>query len=108
MQGSKKFYILILNLYNNLLNYRICLPFVKKLHTVIISKLHKLDYSTLKVYQPIACYSTLGKLLEKMITKYMQFQTQYDLMMHPMQFSSTMHYSTIDADVYLVSAIRKG
>ena len=108
LQNSDKFRTLILNLYNGMLDYGICLSFVKESHTVIIPKPHKPDYSALKAYRPIALYSTLGKLLEKMIAKRMQFQAQCNLMMHPMQFGGTMHHSTIDAGICLVSAIRKG
>ena len=43
--------------------------------TVVIPKLNKAMFNSSKSYQPIILLNTIGKLVEKMIGKYLQFHT---------------------------------
>lgn len=75
--------------------------------TVVIPKPNKPDYSRAKAYRPIVLLNCLGKLLEKMIAKRMQFEGQKYGILHPCQFGGTLQHSTTDAGVQLVHNVRQ-
>lgn len=81
--------------------------YFKASFTVVIPKPGKPDYTRAKAYRPIVLLNCLGKLLEKLIAKRMQFDAQKFGIMHPCQFGGTAQHSTTDAGIQLVHNIRQ-
>lgn len=79
----------------------------KKSRTVVIPKPNKPDYTKAKAYRPIVLLNCLGKLLEKVIARRMQFDTQKFNIVHPCQFGGTIQHGTQDAGVQLVHNIQQ-
>ncbi|KAJ3520538.1 hypothetical protein NMY22_g12711 [Coprinellus aureogranulatus] len=76
--------------------------------SVIIPKPNKPAYSTPKVFRPIVLLNTLGKLLEKLISKRFQFDMiKYDLV-DPNQMGGVRQRSTEDAGLFLTHLVRTG
>lgn len=99
--------IAILALFNACVTFGTHPPIFKASHTVIIPKPNKSDYSRAKAYRPIVLLNCIGKLLEKIIAKRMQFDGQAAGILHPCQFGGTMQHSTTDAGIQLVHNIRQ-
>ena len=72
---------------------------------VVIPKLNKLDYSKAKAYCLIVLLNCLGKLLEKLIAKQMQFDIQAKNLTNPRQFGSFMMHS--NAVNYLIYKVKQ-
>lgn len=75
--------------------------------TVIIAKPKRPDYTKPKAYCPIVLLNCLGKLMEKIIARRLQFDAQKFGLMHPSQFGGSMQHSTQDAGIQLVHNIRQ-
>jgi len=69
--------------------------------SVIIPKLGKLAYDTLKAFRLIVLLNTLGKLIEKMIARQFQFHTVKYSIYHPNQLGGVAQQFTKDAGVFL-------
>ena len=69
--------------------------------TVIIHKLNKSFYNTLKLFCSIVLLNTLSKLFKKIIGKRLQFHLISNNFIHQYQLGELKHRSTIDADVAL-------
>lgn len=67
--------------------------------TVIIAKPKRPDYTKPKAYRPIVLLNCLGKLMEKILSRRMQFEAQKYGLMHPCQFGGMMQHSTTDAGI---------
>ena len=80
----------------------------KKLVSVIIPKPGKPAYDTSKVFRPIVLLNTLGKLIEKMIARRLQFDTVQYGILHPNQRGGVAQSSTEDAGVCLTHLVRAG
>ena len=76
--------------------------------TVIIPKPGKVDYSSPKAYWPIALLNTLGKLIEKLISVWMQFEAVRHCLVHSHQLGGLIQQSTTDADLFLTHVVRAG
>jgi Reverse transcriptase (RNA-dependent DNA polymerase) len=76
--------------------------------SVIIPKPGKPNYSTPKSFRPIVLLNTLGKLLEKLLSRRLQFDGVAHGAFHPMQFGGVAQRSTEDAGVYLTHLVRAG
>ena len=78
----------------------------KQVMVITINKPFKPDYSKPKAYRPISLMECAGKLLEKIIAKWINDDIQaYDLL--PMtQFGSRPHHSTVDVVSALVHRIQ--
>ncbi|GJE94756.1 hypothetical protein PsYK624_109280 [Phanerochaete sordida] len=93
--------------------YNACVEFgvqpriFKRSRTVVIPKPNKPDYSRAKAYRPIVLLNCLGKLLEKVIARRMQFDSQKYGLMHPCQFGGAMQHGTQDAGIQLVHNIQQ-
>lgn len=93
--------------FNACITYGIMPTVFKRSHTVIIPKPNKPDYSKAKAYRPIILLNCLGKLLEKVLARRMQFDAQKYGIMHPCQFGGTIQHNTTDAGIQLVHNIRQ-
>jgi len=80
----------------------------KLLSTIIILKPNKPTYDHLKFFQPIVLLNTLSKLIEKVITKRLQFHVARNDFIHPSQLGGLKFKSTINMGVTLTHIIRSG
>ena len=80
----------------------------KKLVSVIIPKLGKPAYNTPKAFRPIVLLNTLGKLIEKMIARRLQFDAVKHGILHPNQLGGVAQWSIEDAGVFLTHLVRAG
>jgi retron-type reverse transcriptase len=76
--------------------------------SVIIPKPGKDNYSTPKSFRPIVLLNTMGKLIEKMLARRLQFESVKFDILHPHQFGGIFQRSTEDAGLFLTHAIRAG
>jgi hypothetical protein len=76
--------------------------------SVIIPKPGKPSYSTLKSFQPIVLLSTLGKLIEKMISTQLQFDGVKFGVFHSNQLGGIWQWSTKDAGLFLTHLVKAG
>jgi hypothetical protein len=77
----------------------------KKAMVVIINKPQKPDYSVPKAYRPIALMECIGKLLEKIVAKWINNDIERYHLLPMSQFGSWPHHSTIDAVATLIYKI---
>ena len=80
----------------------------KKLVSIIISKPGKPAYDIPKAFRPIVLLNTLGKLIEKMIARQLQFDAVKYGILHPNQLGGVAQRSTEDAGVFLTHLVRAG
>jgi hypothetical protein len=73
----------------------------KESTTVIIPKPNKDNYSTPKSFHPIVLLNCLGKLFEKLLAKWLQFEAICYNFIHPFQMGGIIQRSTEDAGVLL-------
>ena len=76
--------------------------------TVIIPKPNKPTYNHPKFFHPIILLNTLGKLIEKVITKRLQFYIIRNKFIHSSQLGSLKFKSTMDAGIALTHVIWSG
>jgi hypothetical protein len=76
--------------------------------SVIIPKPGKASYSTPKSFRPIVLLNTLGKLVEKMLARRLQFDGVAHNAFEPNQFGGVAQHSTEDAGIYLMHLVRAG
>jgi hypothetical protein len=75
---------------------------------VIIPKPGKASYSTPKSFRPIVLLNTLGKLVEKMLARRLQFDGVAHNAFEPNQFGGIAQHSTEDAGIYLMHLVWAG
>ena len=80
----------------------------KELVSVIIPKPDKPAYDTPKAFQPIVLLNTLGKLIEKMIARQLQFDAVKYSVLYPNQLGSISQRSTEDARLFLIYLVCSG
>ncbi|KAF8647189.1 hypothetical protein AX16_006861 [Volvariella volvacea WC 439] len=93
--------------FNTILNTGIWPDCLKSANTVIIPKPGK-DLSSVNGYRPIALFSTIAKLLEKIISNRLQWEAAKYGILHPNQHGGTKKHSTDDAGMLLVHQIKRG
>ena len=76
--------------------------------TIVIPKLNKTLYNSPKAFRPIVLLNTLGKLVEKVIAKQIQFTVVSNNFIHPSQLSGLKFKSTSDASTALTHIICSG
>ena len=76
--------------------------------SVIIPKPDKPAYDTPKAFRPIVLLNTLGKLIEKMIARWLQFDAVKYGILHPNQLGGVAQWSTEDASVFLTHLVQAG
>ena len=82
--------------------------YFKRSTTVIIPKSNKPLYNSPKLFRPIILLNIVGKLIEKVISKRLQFQTASNNFIHPIQLGGLKFKSMIDAGVALTHIICSG
>ena len=75
---------------------------------VIIPKLNKSAYDSLKAYYPIVLLNMIGKLFKKMIGERLQFHTIANNFVHQSQLGGLKQKSTTDSGVVLTHIIWSG
>jgi len=76
--------------------------------TIVISKSNKTLYNSPKVFRPIVLLNTLGKLIERVIGKRLQFYVVSNSFTHQSQLSGLKFKSTLDTGVALTYFIHMG
>jgi len=80
----------------------------KESMSVIIPKPNKPSYDSPKAFRPIVLLNTIGKLIEKMIAKRLQFEAVKLNIVHPNQLGGITQRSTEDAGLFLTHVIQAG
>ena len=75
---------------------------------IIISKPNKALYDSLKTFRSTVLLNTLGKLIEKVINKRLQFQAVSKNAIHSCQLDGLKQYSMMDARIVLTHLIHAG
>jgi len=81
------------------------LSYFKMSTMVIIPKLNKSAYDSLKAYCPIVLLNMIGKLFKKMIGERLQFHTIANNFVHQSQLGGLKQKSTTDSGVVLTHII---
>ena len=76
--------------------------------SVIISKPGKPAYNIPKAFRPIVLLNILGKLIEKMVARRLQFDTVKYGILHPNQLGGVAQRSTENASVFLTHLVQAG
>ena len=98
----------IINITNACINLGHWPKYFKTSITIVIPKLNKTSYDSLKAFHPIVLLNTLGKLVEKVIAKRIQFIVVSNNFIHPSQLGSLKFKSTSDTGTVLTHIIRSG
>ncbi|KAF8640160.1 hypothetical protein AX16_010254 [Volvariella volvacea WC 439] len=93
--------------FNTILDTGVWPDCLKTADTVIISKPGK-DLSSVSRYRPIALFSTIAKLMEKILSNRLQWEVAKFGILHPNQHGGTKKHSTDDAGMLLVHQIKRG
>ena len=80
-------------------------PSYFKMSTIIIPKLNKILYDSIKSFCPIVLLNTTGKLFEKMIGEWLQFLLISNNFVYPCQLGGLKYCSSTDARVVLTHII---
>ena len=75
---------------------------------MIIPKLGKPAYNTPKTFRPIILLNMLGKLIEKIIVRWLQFDAVKYSILYPNQLGGVVQWSTEDTGVFLMHLVRAG
>jgi len=73
--------------------------------SIIIPKPNKVSYEFPKSFHPIILLNTLEKLIEKVISERLQFQSISKNFIHLNQLGGLKQYLTIGVDVFLIYLI---
>jgi len=79
--------------------------YFKSLLSIIILKLNKISCDSPKSFWPIILINILGKLIEKVIGRRLQFHLISNNFIYPNQLGNLKQHSTTDADIFLTHLI---
>ena len=96
----------IINIANACINLGHWPDYFKCSSMIIISKPNKLSYDHVKMFHPIVLLNMLGKLIEKVIAKRIQFTVVENNFIHLCQLGGLKFKSTMDAEVTLIHIVR--
>jgi len=96
----------ILSLANSCITLRHWSRHFKESVSVIIPKPGKPAYNAPKAFRSIVLLNTLGKLIEKMIARQLQFDAVKHSIFHPNQLGGISQRSTEDAGLFLTHLVR--
>jgi hypothetical protein len=82
--------------------------YFKTSSSVIIPKPGKAAYNTPRAFRPIVLLNTCGKLIEKMVSTRLQFDSVKFGLLHSHQFGGIRQRSTEDAGVFLTHLVKAG
>ena len=94
-----------INIASTYINLEHWLLHFKTLFSIIISKPNKASYNTPKMFQPIILLNMLGKLIEKVISERLQFQSIFNNFIHSCQLGRLKQQSTMNVGVVLTHLI---
>ena len=98
----------IINIVNVCINLGYWPYHFKTSSSIIISKPNKVLYDSSKAFRPIVLLNMLSKLIGKVISERLQFQSISKDFIHLCQLDSLKQYSIIDAGVALTHLIHTG
>ena len=98
----------VINIADACINLRHWPKYFKVSTMVVIPKPNKLSYNNPKAFHPIVLLNTLGKLIEKVITKRLQFTVASNNFIHPSQLGGLKFKSTADASIALTHIVWSG
>ena len=96
----------IINIADVCINLGHWLKYFKVSTIVVIPKPNKSSYDNLKAFHPIVLLNTLGKLIEKVIAKRLQFIVVSNNFIHPSQLGGLKFKSTADAGIALTHIVQ--
>lgn len=95
----------IINIANTCIKLGYWLLYFKTSISTIIPKPNKESYDTSKTFRPIILLNMLGKLIEKVIGKRLQFQVLLKKFIHSCQLRGLKQHSTVDVGIVLTHLI---
>jgi len=98
----------IINIANVCINLGHWPNYFKCSSTIIIPKPNKASYNQAKMFHPIVLLNMLGKLIEKVIAKRIQFTVVNNNFIHQSQLGKLKFKSTMDTEVALTHIVRSG
>ena len=98
----------IINIANSCINLGYWPNYFKISTTIVIPKPNKTSYNQPKVFCLIVLLNTLGKLIEKVVAKRLQFMVVSNEFIHPSQLGGLKFKSTSDAGLALTHIVRSG
>ena len=98
----------IINIADSCINLGHWSNYFKISTTIVIPKPNKLSYDHPKAFCLIVLLNTLGKLIEKVVTKRLQFIVACNNFIHPSQLGSLKFKSTSDAGIALTYIVQSG
>jgi len=98
----------VVNITNACIHLSYWLTHFKKLFSIITPKLNKLSYNSLKSFCSIVLLNTLGKLIEKVISKRLQVYTIASNFIHPCQLRGIKQCLITDIGVFITHLIQMG
>lgn len=83
LKAAQELLVLILTtVFNSSLNMQYCSKAFKKSITVALRKLGKSDYTEPKAYRPVALMNTLGKIMDTVLARRIQYITETSKLLH--------------------------
>ena len=95
----------IINIADACINLSHWPKYFKMSTTIVIPKPNKPSYNNPKVFRPIVLLNTLGKLVEKVIAKRLQFIIASNNFVYPSQLGGLKFKSTADAGIALTHIV---
>lgn len=98
----------IVNIVNMWINLGHWLTHLKISPSIIIPKSYKVAYNLLKTFRQIVLLNTLVKLIKKVISERLQFQSIFKDFIHSNQFGGLKQQLTTDTSIFLMYLICSG
>ena len=98
----------IVNITNACINLEYWLSYFKVSLSIIIPKPNKVVYNSPKSFCPIIFLNMIGKLIEKAISKWLQYHLIANNFIYPNQLGGLKQWSTMDVGLFLTYLICSG
>jgi len=98
----------LVHITNTYINLKYWPSHFKSANTVVIPKPNKVLHNTPSSFWPIVLLNTTGKLVEKIISNWLQFHISANGFLDPNQLGGIRQRSTTDAGIYLTHLICAG
>ena len=93
------------NIANSCIDLSHLLSHFKKSMLIIILKINKFSYNTLKIFWPIILLNIVEKLIKKAISNRIQAHSIPSNFIHPIQICGVKQWSTTDTGIFLTHII---